>query len=101
LSKTGKGFQSWLIGNVFTNPVLRTLLTNKSKPLLGLGGVLLIVITTVITLSSPRFASDTPLIKQPVILLVSLMIFSGIIYLVISRFSINLIASKGVLILIT
>jgi alpha-1,6-mannosyltransferase len=85
---------------VFTNPVSRTLLIDKSKWLLGLGGILLIFATTVITIISPRFGLDTPLIKQPVILLVSLMIFSGIIYLGISHFSVNLISSKGLLIFI-
>jgi len=77
---------------------VRSFLIGKAKWLLGLGGILLIVATTVITLISPRFALDTPLIKHPVILLVSLMIFSGITYFVISYRSANLISSKGLLI---
>jgi alpha-1,6-mannosyltransferase len=79
---------------------LRSFLIGKAECLLGLGGVLLIFATTVITLISPHFGLDTPLIKQPVILLVSLMVFSGIVYLVVSRFSINLIPSKRALIFI-
>jgi alpha-1,6-mannosyltransferase len=79
---------------VFVKLWLRSFLIAKTKWLLGLGGVLLIIITTVITLISPRFALDTPLTKQPVILFVSLMIFSGIIYLVLSRFSLDLTSSK-------
>jgi alpha-1,6-mannosyltransferase len=79
---------------------LRFLSIGKAKWLLGMGGVLLIVITTVITLISPHFGLDTRPIKQPVILLVSLMVFSGIVYLVVSRFSINLISTKWALIFI-
>jgi hypothetical protein len=77
---------------------VRSFLIGKAKWLLGLGGILLIIATTVITLISPRFTLDTPLIKHPVILLVSLMIFSGITYFVISYRSANLISSKGLLI---
>lgn len=85
---------------MFVKPWLRSFLIGKEKWPLGLGGVLLIIATTAITLISPRFALDTPLTKQPVILFVSLMIFSGIIYLVISRFSLNSIPSRLVLIFI-
>ncbi len=79
---------------MLVKPGLRSLSIGKARWLLGLGGVLLIVITIIITLISPHFGLDTPLIKQPVILLVSLMVFSGIVYLVSSRFSVNLIPTK-------
>jgi hypothetical protein len=79
---------------------LSSFLIREAEPLLGLGGVLLIFATTVITLISPHFGLDTSPIKQPVMLLVSLMVFSGIVYLVVSRFSINLIPSKRALIFI-
>jgi alpha-1,6-mannosyltransferase len=79
---------------------LSSFLIRKAEPLLGLSGVLLIFATTIIYLISPHFGLDTPPIKQPVILLVSLMVFSGIVYLSISRISINLIPSKPALIFI-
>lgn len=86
----GNEHQSWFICNVFVKPWLRSLSIGKAKWLLGLGGVLLIMLTTVISLISPHFALDTPITVQPVILFVSLMILSGIIYLVIFHFSLKL-----------
>ncbi|MGB7291099.1 MAG: glycosyltransferase family 87 protein [Thermodesulfobacteriota bacterium] len=96
----GNEYQSWFICNVFTKPVLRTLPIDRSHYLLASAGVLLIAATTVITLISSHFALDTLPTEQPVILLVSLMIFTGIIYLAISRFFNNLIPSKRALIFI-
>jgi alpha-1,6-mannosyltransferase len=85
---------------VIVQPWLRSVFILRAKSVLASAGVVLIIATTVIALVSPRFALNTPLTKQPVILFVSLMIFSGIIYLVISRFSLNLKSSGPVLIFI-
>ncbi len=58
------------------------------------------IVMTVVALISPRFTPETPLTKQPVIFFASLMIFAGIIYLIISRSSINFVPSKRALIFI-
>ena len=85
---------------MFTGSVTRTLFKNNSKLLIELGGVFLLIITTVITLISSRFAVEIPRLEQPVILLVSLMVFSGIGYFFISSLARNLICTKGLLIFI-
>ncbi len=82
---------------MFNNPGLRTFISDNPKWLLGLGGAFLIVATTVITLMSPRFALDIPLTKQPVILLVTIMLISGVAYFFIVLFSSILSSSNKIL----